>query len=195
MDDGTYPINHSTVSRRYSGSRSSLAVLFDLSNYEIVIVAKSIRCWCCFGCCCYLLSLSIVLFLFSPLSSEHCFEMMRLCVCVCVSCVWEGLCYAQTECRLAQDTVCTRYVTQFADIRTPNVPELLPFPMTNQKYVFFSPILVSNLRLTRILLSHVFNCPKHINIQNPFIDCIIFIWKLFRSIEPHRQFLLHSIGR
>lgn len=87
MDVGTYPINHSTVSRRYSGSRSSLAVLFDLSNYEIVIVAKSIRCWCCFGCCCYLLSLSIVLFLFSPLSSEHCFEMMRLCMCVCLVCL------------------------------------------------------------------------------------------------------------
>lgn len=40
----TYPINHSTVSRRYSGSRSSLAVLFDSFNYEIVVViAKSIR--------------------------------------------------------------------------------------------------------------------------------------------------------
>lgn len=42
---GTYPINHSTVSRRYSGSRSSLAVLFDSFDYEIVVVvvAKSIR--------------------------------------------------------------------------------------------------------------------------------------------------------
>lgn len=144
-----------------------------------------------------LLLLAVVVDCALPLLASELWALFRndAFVCVCVSCVWEGLCYAQTECRLAQDTVCTRYVTQFADIRTPNVPELLPFPMTNQKYVFFSPILVSNLRLTRILLSHVFNCPKHINIQNPFIDCIIFIWKLFRSIEPHRQFLLHSIGR
>lgn len=37
----TYPINHSTVSRRYSGSRSSLtAVLFNLSNYEIFSLVR-----------------------------------------------------------------------------------------------------------------------------------------------------------
>lgn len=146
-----------------------------------------------------LLLLAVVVDCALPLLASELWALFRndafVCVCVCLVCLRGSvLCSNRMPFSPGHSmhticyTICWHTHTKCSGVA----------PVSDDKpkvRFFFSPILVSNLRLTRILLSHVFNCPKHINIQNPFIDCIIFIWKLFRSIEPHRQFLLHSIGR
>lgn len=179
----TYPINHSTVSRRYSGSRSSLAVLFDLSNCEIIIVAKSIR-----RCYCYTASLaryysvviSCAVFLCSMFALEKWWVLLWFfsssCVCVFL-CTMGCVALPQTLYHLTQNTICTRNVTQFTNIRTPNIRI---FPLYNEFKLFFNSWL--KFQFIRFLCGFcffsVFPNIKHKNVQSPF-DCIIFICKLF----------------